>query len=732
MPTLAELEQAVETATTDLAKSQALTALAKELRYTEPQRAKSLVESALALIGESQAYNLEKAKVLLELGWCNVRLSNYEVAMQKSKEALTLFQQANDKNGIAGSLGSIGNIYYLQADYPKALNNYQESLNFRRDIGDKQVIAASLNGIGSIYSAQADYPNALKHLQESLNIRRDIDDKQGIASSLNNIGNIYSDQADYPNALKHYQESLNIRRDIDDKQGIASSLNNIGNIYSAQADYPNALKHLQESLNICRDLGDKRGIALSLCNIGNIYSAQADYPNALKHLQESLNICRDLGDKRGIAWSLVNIGGVYFSLGDYPNALKHTKEGLSISNAIGDKRVVAHSNIQIGITLIKLHQFEEAETHLQQALVLCDELGLKKERYDTLESLAELYAETNQFEKAYLTHIEFHKAKEAVFSEDNQKKLTNLQVRFDTEQAQKEAELHKKDAELTRLKNVELASALKQLQQTQEQLIHAEKMASLGELTAGIAHEIQNPLNFVNNFSDISADLCKELQTELQKLNLPPNDQAYVTDILNDLVANMEKISHHGNRASSIVKGMLQHSRKGTGDKSETDLNVMLTEYLNLAYHGYRAKEKSFNAVLVQELDPTLPKLMVVSQDMSRVFLNIINNAFYSVNDKRKAIGDGYAPEVKIVTKSLATGVEIRIRDNGKGIPEKIREKILQPFFTTKPTGEGTGLGLSLSYDIIVKGHNGELKVETQEGEYAEFVITLPKKLSNV
>jgi signal transduction histidine kinase len=280
--------------------------------------------------------------------------------------------------------------------------------------------------------------------------------------------------------------------------------------------------------------------------------------------------------------------------------------------------------------------------------------------------------------------------------------------------------------------NHTLEDTVRNLKQTQEQLIHAEKMASLGELTAGIAHEIQNPLNFVNNFSDVSADLCKELQTELQKLPLPPNDQAYVTDIIKDLVANMEKISHHGNRASSIVKGMLQHSRKGTGDKSETDLNAMLTEYLNLAYHGYRAKEKSFNAVLVRELEPSLPKLMVVPQDMSRVFLNIINNAFYSVNEKRKALGDGYAPEVKIVTKSLATGVEIRIRDNGKGIPEKIREKILQPFFTTKPTGEGTGLGLSLSYDIIVKGHNGELKVETQEGEYAEFIIVLPKKLSNV
>ena len=266
-------------------------------------------------------------------------------------------------------------------------------------------------------------------------------------------------------------------------------------------------------------------------------------------------------------------------------------------------------------------------------------------------------------------------------------------------------------------------NTLKQLKKlTQSQLIHSEKMASLGELTAGIAHEIKNPLNFVNNFSEISNDLLEEINQELEK-----NNKEEVSAILKDLKQNLEKINQHGKRADSIVKGMLLHSRGSSGEKTLTDINDLLDQYINLAYHGMRAQNKEFNITIEKDYDHTLEKINVVPQDISRVFLNIINNACYAVYEKKKKSSDNnFPPILRVSTKQLNGKVEIRIGDNGNGIPSDILDKIFQPFFTTKPTGEGTGLGLSLSYDIVTKVHSGELKVDTKEGQGTEFIILLP------
>lgn len=271
--------------------------------------------------------------------------------------------------------------------------------------------------------------------------------------------------------------------------------------------------------------------------------------------------------------------------------------------------------------------------------------------------------------------------------------------------------------------NTALQKSMDELKATQKQLIHAEKMASLGELTAGIAHEIQNPLNFVNNFSEVSVDLVEELHEEMEN-----DDLEEVKAIAGDLKQNLEKIVHHGKRASGIVKGMLEHSRAGSGEKVPTDLNALADEYLRLAYHGLRAKEKSFNADFRMEADQSLPKVSVIPQDIGRVLLNLINNAFYAVYDRSKKETDTYKPEVIVTTKKQHNAIEIIVKDNGHGIPEDIKKKIFQPFFTTKPTGEGTGLGLSLSYDIITKGHGGTLDLETKEGNGTTFIIRIPTK----
>ncbi len=292
----------------------------------------------------------------------------------------------------------------------------------------------------------------------------------------------------------------------------------------------------------------------------------------------------------------------------------------------------------------------------------------------------------------------------------------------------KSNELLLRQSEEIKKKNSELQASYENLKSTQTQLIQSEKMASLGELTAGIAHEIQNPLNFVNNFSEVSKELLDEMKTELNNGNTED-----AKEIADDVIQNLEKINHHGKRADAIVKGMLQHSQSSTGKKEPTDINALCDEYLRLSYHGLRAKDKSFNADLKTDFDESIGYVNIIPQDIGRVLLNLYNNAFYacterlvSAVDEKQKTGDSlYVPTVQIVTRKVNNKIEIKVTDNGNGIPQNIVDKIFQPFFTTKPTGQGTGLGLSLSYDIV-NAHGGEIKVESKAGEGTTFIIQLP------
>jgi signal transduction histidine kinase len=323
--------------------------------------------------------------------------------------------------------------------------------------------------------------------------------------------------------------------------------------------------------------------------------------------------------------------------------------------------------------------------------------------------LARLHPRTNRQLEERLAEVERLSQQAVAHEQEKQHLLATQNERLD---------------ELVTTRTAELRQSLDDLRSTQAQLIQSEKMASLGELTAGIAHEIQNPLNFVNNFSEVSVELIDELHHERQKTNL--RDEELIDELLDDLRQNLQKITHHGRRADSIVKGMLQHSRASTGQKEPTDLNALAEEYLRLSYHGLRAKDKTFNATLKTDFDPRLGRVEVVAQDLGRVLLNLFNNAFHAVQEKKKRLGDDIQPQVRVSTALRNGGVEIRISDNGTGIPEAVKAKIFQPFFTTKPTGQGTGLGLSLAYDIVTKSHGGSLDVETTEGQGTTFVVRLP------
>jgi two-component system, NtrC family, sensor kinase len=330
----------------------------------------------------------------------------------------------------------------------------------------------------------------------------------------------------------------------------------------------------------------------------------------------------------------------------------------------------------------------------------------------------------------YIASKYARKSKGWLFQLDETRKLAEQNLEKEREKQQILAIQNETLEQQVKQRTSELTKSLKDLKETQSQLVQSEKMASLGDLTAGIAHEIQNPLNFVNNFSDVNTELIDEMNESLDKGDL--NEARTLSFDIRD---NQEKISHHGRRADSIVKSMLQHSRASTGQKESTDINALADEYFRLSYHGLRAKDKLFNANLISNLDASVGEMLIVPQDMGRVFLNLFNNAFYSVFQKKIRLVEqntaveetsAYDPSVWLTTSRKENSIEISIRDNGLGVPAKILNKIFQPFFTSKPVGQGTGLGLSLSYDIVTQEHGGDLTASSVEGEYAEFVVVLP------
>ncbi|NND88868.1 MAG: GHKL domain-containing protein [Flavobacteriaceae bacterium] len=405
---------------------------------------------------------------------------------------------------------------------------------------------------------------------------------------------------------------------------------------------------------------------------------------------EAIEIMKNTGDVRNLAENYMHVSDSYMELGEFEQALTYER---MFSGA----------------------RFRNLESIIQQ---LETELQIKYETAKKDETIEEQDAEISRQRMIQLLYIGIAILLAIIlfgmfFTIRNIRRKRKALAQLNSELEEK-----KRDVEAS---NSKLSKSLKDLKEAQAQLIQSEKMASLGELTAGIAHEIQNPLNFVNNFSEVSLELVEEMKEELSK-----GDVAEATVIAVDVEKNLEKITHHGKRADAIVKGMLQHSRKSSAEKEPTDINKLADEYLRLAYHGLRAKDKSFNATLDTDFDESLGKIDVIPQDMGRVLLNLITNAFYAVSEKKKLSKDAtYKPTVSLRTERKKDEIVISVKDNGNGIPKEVVHKVFQPFFTTKPTGEGTGLGLSMSYDII-KAHGGELNVNTKEGKYTTFEIILP------
>jgi signal transduction histidine kinase len=641
---------------------------------------------------------------------------------------------------------------YLFTQPDSAFHYAQLEYEFAKSKGLKTQMADALNAQGISFAIRGNYDSAIDYFIKSLKIKEEIGDQEGIANLLNNIGIIYEDQGDYTRAVDNYLRSLKIREEIGDMKGVASSFNNIGNSYYNQDEYLKAIDYHTRSLNLKEKIGDEKGISESLNNLGLVYEKQGDFAKALDSFNRSLKIKEAFGDKQGIANSLNNIGVVYISQGDYKSALAFSLRAFKMAKEVGavlQTRNAANSlwkvnkklgNYKTGLEMHELYMQlrDSILSEENEKEVIRQEYQYAYEKQAAADSVAN--AQTTAIQNAQIAQ---QQAEIKVKKNQQYGLFIGLVLMFILAAGAYYRFQSKKKA------NEVLQKTLADLKSAQAQLIQSEKMASLGELTAGIAHEIQNPLNFVNNFSEVSTELLDEVSEELNRVKTrhassPDNDDDPLSEaeaILSDIKQNLHKITHHGKRADAIVKGMLAHSRAGKGTKEPTDINALADEYLRLSYHGLRAKDKTFNADFKMDLDPGLPLINMEPQDIGRVLLNILNNAFYAAslahqiestdeNPSASAVQTGHAPSLSrpmivISTKNLGDKIQISISDNGPGIPDSIKDKIFQPFFTTKPTGQGTGLGLSLSYDIV-KAHGGDLKVETTKGEGSKFIIEIP------
>lgn len=589
--------------------------------------------------------------------------------------------------------------------------------------------------------------------QQMLNIARAIKFKKGEALALARIGNTYATTGDYPKALSYTLASLKICEELDYKKGIMQELGNISNIYVSEGDYKQAMSYNWQCLTQAKIMGDKKGIMINALNLGDIYDKLSMPDSALKYTRYGLILARQAKDIDNIADAFNNLGNTYSKLNRLDTALHYYRLAMPLWKTADDEDGICETTLGMAKIFRQRGMRDSSLYYARRSVTAGIHSGFTIRILDGSQFLTGYFKQQGQLDSAFHYQEVSIAAKDSLYSQQKLKEFQNLAFA----ERQRQQDIKDKDAAYTAairyymlvavilfllvlafvfwrnnrrnekakhlllLQKEQIQTTLGDLKTTQSQLVQSAKMASLGELTAGIAHEIQNPLNFVNNFSEVNREMIEELENELHTGNL---EEALA--ITADLKANEEKINHHGKRADFIVKGMLQHSRTSTGERQLTNINILADEFLKLSYHGLRAKDKSFNADLVTNFDENLPKVNIVQQDIGRVLLNLINNAFYAVNQKQKTAGDDYKPTVTVSTfASSSGGWGVKVRDNGTGIPDNIKDKIMQPFFTTKPTGEGTGLGLSLSYDIIVKGHGGSIEVDSKADEYTEFTIMI-------
>jgi len=717
------------------------------------------------------------------IGYLYNILGEYEKAIPYQTDALKRAQNIGYKYGISTSYNAIGKTYKTSGNYPAALDAYSKGLHLDEASKDSVNIYIGHSNLGDVYERMGNYPQSFFHIRQSLNYFK----KTGLVKTMVPwdewvMAKAYTHSGNADSGLYYGKHSLMLSQQLGYRLYLremtlviaeaAAKLKQWDTAYKYQVltsvykdsltgvDIARKTTMLQAGFDLdkketeiqLQKAENRRERAYLYMVLGGLASLvvlafilfrnnrQKQQANILLQKQKQeidnkaheLSVQRDnleqsyknielmgeIGRKITASLSVERIiGTVYnnvnslmdasvFGIGIYNDALKRIEfpatyeKGQALpfySNSIYDENRFDALCFRGGKEIIMGNLGEEYSNYIQNIQ--------KPKEGDQTVSIIYLPLKVKEKSLGVITVQSFEKN---AYSDYHLFMLRNIAIY---------AAIALENAEAYERLNQTVVS----LKKTQTQLIQAEKMASLGELTAGIAHEIQNPLNFVNNFSEVNAELIEEMEQEIDKGNF--QEVKAITQVIKE---NAQKINHHGKRADAIVKGMLQHSRSSSGQKELTDINILADEYLRLSYHGLRAKDKSFNATFKTDFDEKIQKVNVVPQDIGRVILNLLTNAFYSVTEKKKQLNGEFEPTVSVSTRMADDKIELRVKDNGIGIPQKILDKIYQPFFTTKPGGQGTGLGLSLSYEIITKGHGGEMLVDTKEGEFAEFTIVIP------
>jgi len=724
------------------------------------------------------------------IGYLYNILGEYKKAIPYQTDALKQAESIGYKVGMSGAYNAIGKTYKTEGNYPASLEGYTKGLDIDRELKDSSAIAIDHGNIGDVYERMGNYPKAFENIAIYLDFTKgkpQTEDREAWGQWVK--GKAYTHSGDPVNGLKTAKYALELANKVGWRLYHREITALIAESAAKLKQWDVAYEYQVLSSNYKDSLTGKEIAQKTAMLQASLELDKKQAQIALLTKDKQLQVAENNRERAFLFATLGGLATlIVLAVIMYRNNKQKQKANLLLQkqkqeidkkahelSVQKDELQQSHSNIellgQIGrkitsslsVETIISTVYDNVNSLMDAAVFgigIYHEDTKKIEFPATYENGVALPSYTNSvYEENRFASLCFISGKEIVMGNLQEEYKNYLQDVLVPKQGQQPVSLiylplkakdrmfgvvtvqsFQKDAyseyhlymlrtiaiyAAIALENAESYKKLNQtvdsLKRTQSQLIQSEKMASLGELTAGIAHEIQNPLNFVNNFSEVNAELIDELEQEIVKGNM---DEAKA--ITKDIKENEKKINHHGKRADSIVKGMLQHSRSSSGQKELADINALADEYLRLAYHGLRAKDKSFNAKFETQFDNNIDRINIIPQDIGRVLVNLINNAFYAVGEKKKMSTNGYEPSVAISTKKLSDKIEIKVTDNGNGIPQKVLDKIFQPFFTTKPTGEGTGLGLSLSYDIITKGHGGELKVETTEGEGSIFKITLP------
>jgi two-component system, NtrC family, sensor kinase len=641
-----------------------LLAFANTIGFSQTKEAIDSLQHQLAIAKD------DTSRIKAEVELCLLyRLGNTDSSLMYGRRALESAEKIKYVPGQINALGFMCIVTEQRGNLPKSMELGFKSLQLAQEYHLENLNSAALDGIGEAYIILKDYPKAISYLAKYILHEKQWLNDEGLAYAYFDMGVAFAGLNQLDSA-KYYEEK---------------AVETFG-------------KYHHEEPLVYQAIGDLK------IKTGNL-------PEGLNYYQKSLQIALKNNESRALAYAYDKIAAFYKTSNQSDSAIYYAEKGFKESKLIDQKKTI----LEAATLLSELYERKNTKTSLEYLKIAN---AYKDSLFGTgsIEAVQTVVSHEEQRQKEIEDATVSFQNKLKEFALIAGLAIVLLIAFFLYRNNRKE----KKAKQLLQNKNEVIEQTLNHLKSTQSQLIQSEKMASLGELTAGIAHEIQNPLNFVNNFSDVNQELLVEMKDEIEKGN---SDEAKA--IANDVIENEQKINHHGKRADAIVKGMLQHSRQSSGKKEPTDINALADEYLRLSYHGLRAKDKTFNAEIKTDFDVSIGKINVIPQDIGRVLLNLFNNAFYAVNEQKTRNPELYKPTVSVSTKKRDNKIEIIVRDNGNGIPQNIVDKIFQPFFTTKPTGEGTGLGLSLAYDII-KAHGGSMKVESKENEGSEFIIQLP------